>query len=832
MKTRINKITTFLALVASFSAFSQHNLKGKVTNQDGIPIVGATVSIDKSYIRTQTENEGIYLLKGLKNDSIRITISFFGYETQSEKLFIQNKDLEKNWVLNQSAFMIEEVQIAAVRADSKTPTTYTNLTEKEIQQNNFGQDLPYLLQSTPSTVVTSDAGAGVGYTGIRIRGVDPTRTNVTVNGIPLNDAESHGVFWVNMPDFASSTDNIQVQRGVGTSSNGAAAFGASINIKSDNIRKDAYVELDNSAGSFNTLRNTVKVGTGLINKHFVVDARLSRIVSDGFVDRSNSNLKSFYLSGAWIGKKSILKANVFGGKEATYQAWYGIPEAKLKGNKDSLLAHFYNNYYPDGTYQTAQDSMNLFNSDPRKYNYYTYQNETDNYQQDHYQLHFSHVFNPKFALNTAAHFTHGAGYYEQYRLNQNFSTYGLTPVIYGNDTIATTDLIRRRWLDNNFYGAIFSLTYNNLKNFKLIVGGGANQYDGKHFGEIIWARTASQSEINQPYYDNKANKFEASAYAKANYQVKRFNFFVDLQIRQIGYKYNGSDQYYGDLIPLTQNVSFTFFNPKLGLTLDLNSKNNLYASFSVANREPVRDDFIQSSIYSRPKPEQLQNIEVGYRFHARKLFVNANYYLMNYKDQLILTGQINDVGAYNRANVAKSYRSGIEIESGYLITSKISLTGNFTLSANKIQNFTEYVDNYDNYDANGNMIQTVIHHSNTDIAFSPNVIAALGIQYEPIKNLTLTWQSKYVGKQYLDNTSNDRKSIDAYFTNNLMVNYGIKIKGIREINLGILANNILNALYENNGYTFGYISGGKRINENYYFPQAGRNFLLRLTIKI
>lgn len=832
MKTRINKITTLLALVTSFSALSQHNLKGKVTNQDGIPIVGAKISIDKSYNSSSSGKDGIYFLKGLKDDSIRVIVSSFGFETQSMKLLVRGNDLEKNWVLNQSAFMIEEVQVAAVRADSKTPTTYTNLTEKEIQQNNFGQDLPYLLQSTPSTVVTSDAGAGVGYTGIRIRGVDPTRTNVTVNGIPLNDAESHGVFWVNMPDFASSSDNIQVQRGVGTSSNGAAAFGSSINIKSDNIRKEAYVELDNSAGSFNTLRNTVKVGTGLINNHFVVDARLSRIVSDGYVDRSSSNLKSFYLSGAWVGKKSILKAIVFGGKETTYQAWNGIPEAKLKGNKDSLMAHFYNNYYPGGTYQTDQDAANLFNSDPRKYNYYTYQNETDNYRQDHYQLHFSHVFNPKFAMNTAVHFTHGAGYYEQYRLNQKFSTYGLTPVIYGIDTISSTDLIRRRWLDNNFYGAIFSLTYNNLKNFKMIFGGGANQYDGKHFGEIIWARTASQSEINQHYYDNLANKFEASAYAKANYQLKRFNFFVDLQIRNIGYKYNGDDQYYANLIPLTQNVQFTFFNPKFGLSFDLNSRNNFYASLSVANREPVRDDFIQSSIYSRPKPEQLQNLEVGYRFHARKIFVNANYYLMNYKDQLILTGQINDVGAYNRANVAKSYRSGIEIEAGYLLTKRFSLTGNFTLSANKIQNFTEYVDNYDNYDVDGNMIQTVIQHTNTDIAFSPNLIAALGIQYEPIKNLTLNWQAKYVGKQYLDNTSNYRKSIDAYFTNNLMVNYSFKIKGIRDMNVGLLANNILNALYENNGYTFGYISGGKRINENYFFPQAGRNFLLRLTVKI
>jgi iron complex outermembrane receptor protein len=314
--------------------------------------------------------------------------------------------------------------------------------------------------------------------------------------------------------------------------------------------------------------------------------------------------------------------------------------------------------------------------------------------------------------------------------------------------------------------------------------------------------------------------------------LKRFNFFVDLQIRHIGYKYNGDDQYYGNLIPLTQNVAFTFFNPKVGLSYDVNNKNNLYASFSVANREPVRDDFVQSSIYSRPKPEQLQNLEVGYRFHARKIFMNANYYLMYYKDQLILTGQINDVGAYNRANVAKSYRSGIEIEAGYLILKSLSLTGNLTISANKIQSFTEYVDNYDNYDANGNMIQTVIKHTNTDIAFSPNVITALGIQYEPIKNLTFNWQAKYVGKQYLDNTSNESKKIDAYFSNNLMVNYSFKFTGIREINVGILANNILNSLYENNGYTFGYISGGKRINENYYFPQAGTNFLLRLTIKI
>ena len=348
MKTRISKALLMIALATSFGANAQHSIKGKVTNQEGSPIPGARINVENTYNGAYTNSEGIYLLKDLKDDSLRLNISFIGYETQYFNLVLKGTDLEQNLTLIPSPLMMEEVQVAAVRATEKTPTTYTNLNEKEIQKNNFGQDLPYLLQSTPSTVVTSDAGAGVGYTGIRIRGVDPTRTNVTVNGIPLNDSESHGVYWVNMPDFASSTDNIQVQRGVGTSSNGAAAFGASINVKTDNIRKEAYAELDNSGGSFNTLRNTIKVGTGLINNKFVADIRLSRISSDGYIDRANSSLTSYYSSGAWIGKKSILKANVFRGKEKTYQAWYGIPEAKLNGNIDSLTNHFYNNYYPDG----------------------------------------------------------------------------------------------------------------------------------------------------------------------------------------------------------------------------------------------------------------------------------------------------------------------------------------------------------------------------------------------------------------------------------------------------------------------------------------------------
>ena len=832
MKTRLTKIFMLFSLATTFSVNAQLSIHGTIRDPKGIPISDVKVQLENSYSGSLSNENGEYRITELSRGSNSLKFLLNGYETELIETIIDDKNLLLDVVLTPSIFMIEEIQISAVRAGDKTPTTYTNIGEEQIKKTNFGQDLTYLLQATPSTVVTSDAGAGVGYTGIRIRGVDPTRTNVTVNGIPLNDSESQGVYWVNMPDFASSTGNIQVQRGVGTSSNGAAAFGSSINIKSDNIEKEAYAESDNSFGSFSTLRTTVKAGTGLINKKFTFDTRLSRISSDGYVDRASSNLKSFYLSGAWIGKKSLLKANVFSGKEVTYQAWYGIPEAKLNGNQDSITAHFYNNYYPGGTYQTASDSSNLFGSDSRTYNYYTYANEVDNYQQDHYQLHFTHSFSTKVSINIAGHYTRGRGYYEQYKRAQDFSTYGLDTLFTGGDTITTTDLIRRRWLDNNFYGSVFSLNYNNLKNFKLIIGGGVNHYDGAHFGEIIWARNASQSEIGQRYYDNNAVKIEASGYVKANYQLKKMNLFADLQVRHLNYSYTGVEESFSNLIPIQEILQFTFFNPKAGLMYDFNEKNNVYASFSVANREPVRADFIQSSATSRPKSEQLQNTEIGYRFHSRKFFLNANYYLMNYKNQLILTGEINDVGAYNRTNVAESYRMGVELEAGYMLFKNVSVTGNITLSANKIKQFNEYVDNYDNYDANGNMVQDIIAHTNTDIAFSPSVISSFGINYEPIKNLEINLLSKYVGKQYLDNTSNEARKLDAYFTSNLTVNYIIKTWGFKEIQIGVLCNNLFNALYENNGYTFGYIAGGKKITENYYYPQAGRNFLVRLTLKL
>ena len=798
MKTRISKMVCLLALSSVFQAKAQNSVKGIITNEEGKSIPEVKIGILKTYSGTYSNENGEYLLNNINQDTVQLRFSLIGYEEQQVQVVFSKKTEEKNIVLKPSARMIEEVQISAVRADNTTPTTYTNLSKEEIQKSNFGQDIPYLMQKTPSTVVTSDAGAGVGYTGIRIRGVDPTRTNVTINGIPLNDAESHGVYWVNMPDFASSTDNIQIQRGVGTSTNGAAAFGSSINIKTDNIQKEAYASLDNSIGSFNTLKNNIKVGTGLIKDQFTFDARVSRIQSDGYIDRASSNLNSMYLSGAWIGKKTLVKANLFRGHERTYQAWYGVSQDQLEND--------------------------------RTFNYYTYDNEVDNYNQDHYQLHLTQTINSKMNFNISGHYTKGYGYYEQYRNDDDFSTYGLEPVILTNDTINTTDLIRRRWLDNDFYGAVFSLNYSNLKNLKLVWGGAINEYKGKHFGEIIWARSASQSEIRDNYYENDAQKNELSSYVRGNYKYKKLNTYLDLQVRYIDYSYLGFDESFGEIIELQQDINFTFFNPKAGLTYTFNDKSNVYGSYSVANREPVRNDFVNSTPQSRPKAENLQNVEIGYRFHSKKLFVNTNYYLMYYNDQLILSGEINDVGAYNRINVDQSHRMGVELEFGYMLTKKLSLSGNLTLSSNKIKEFDEYVDNYDNYDVDGNMIQDVINHKNTDIAFSPNTIASLGLLYEPIKNLELGLMSKYVGKQYLDNTSNENRKLNEYYLTNLTLNYSFKKLGFKELKVGLLVNNIFDYLYENNGYSFSYVSGGESTTENFYYPQAGRNFLARITL--
>lgn len=821
MKTRNNLLIWASIIGVPILSTAQTTINGNVTNSFGEPVPGAKILLAETYFGTITSFDGNFILSKIPEDTYTFIISASGFEKKDTSIQVSGSEMKINFQLTELTYTSDEIVVSATRAGDKTPTTYTNIGSAQIEKINYGQDLPYLFNLTPSTVVTSDAGAGVGYTGIRIRGVDPTRTNVTINGIPINDSESHGTFWVNMPDFASSVDNIQIQRGVGTSSNGAAAFGASINIKTNEVKRNPYAQISTSYGSFNTLKKTVEVGSGLISNKFTLDARLSRISSDGYIDRASSDLKSYYLSSAWLGKKSTIRATVFSGKEITYQAWYGTPHAVLFGNTDSLNFHYYNNL--GFMYVDEQDSLNLYNSG-RTYNYYTYDNEVDNYQQDHYQLHFLHEINSMLNFTAALHYTRGRGFYEQYRKNESLENYGLLPVTLGSDTVFSGDFIRRRWLDNHFYGAVFSMNYSNRKGFEMTFGGALNQYDGSHFGEIIWAEFASNSEISDRYYENDGLKTDGSAYLKATYELKKFTFFADVQYRHIDYSFFGPDQVNGEIVEIEQDVQYDFINPKVGLMYAFNNKSEAYASFAVANREPVRDDFVNSTSLSRPSHETLQNIETGYRLRLRKLMFNANFYWMNYQNQLVLTGAINDVGAYARTNVDNSYRAGIEMEAGYRILKNLSIAGNLSLSQNKVVSFTEYQDNYDTG------IQTAIEHRNTDLAFSPNIIAAGAIEYLPFKNFSVNLIGKYVGRQYLDNTSNRYRSLNPFSLMNAEINYTIEGKLFHEIQVGLQLNNILNQLYENNGYTYSYIYGGQTITENFYYPQAGFHWMSRIQI--
>lgn len=810
MKTRLFAFTGMLVLsIPNF--WSQSALTGKISDENQVPIYGAQLKIQGSYLMTISDLNGNYKINNLQEGAkIVLQISQMGYETLVDTLQITQLNQIANFTLRPREYMTNSVVISGSKADDNLPMTFNNIQREDIEKMNFGQDIPYLLDEIPSSVVSSDAGAGVGYTGIRIRGTDPTRTNVTVNGIPLNDAESHGVFWVNMPDFASSVDNIQVQRGVGTSSNGGAAFGAGIHLTTNTVNRDAYGEIENAAGSFNTLRHTLRLGTGLINNQFSLDARLSKISSDGYMDRASSDLRAFYVSGAWLKENHSVRFNIFSGKEVTYQAWNGVFQ-------DDLL----NNRRMNSAGQYVDENGNI------QY----YDNEVDNYQQTHYQLHYNGNLNKKMNHSFSLHYTRGLGYFEQYRANDRFSTYDLTPIqIYDqeNDSVLfinRTDLIRRRWLDNHFYGAVYGLNYNNNKGLQLYFGAAANQYIGDHYGEIIWARIASQSDIRDRYYDNRAVKSEANSYIRANYEHKRWNFFGELHYRFIDFRFTGNAVVFEQFTLTNQTVNYHFLNPKAGLSYRINPNNSAYMSYAQANREPVRRDFTESTPDSRPKAERLHNIEAAYLYQRNKITAKSTAYLMYYKDQLVLNGKINDVGGYTRSNVDDSYRLGLELELGYKPNKKWHFTGNAALSRNKILELTEYIDNYDDF------TQLEQRFTNTDIAFSPSLIAGFRASYYPIENLEISLLGKYVGQQFLDNTQNTNRSINAFAYSNFRINYVIKNKLFKEIHIGILINNITNSLFENNGYTFSYIYDNELTTENYYYPQAGANFLASLKLR-
>ncbi|HYE54201.1 MAG TPA: TonB-dependent receptor, partial [Chitinophagaceae bacterium] len=696
--------------------------------------------------------------------------------------------------LSRKGLFLAPVEVLATRVGTRAPFTKSNLTKEQIEKLNLGQDLPFLLNQTPSVVVNSDAGNGVGYTGLRIRGSDLSRINVTLNGIPYNDAESQGVFFVDLPDFASSVKSIQIQRGVGTSSNGAGAFGATINISTHEFNEKAYAELNNSYGSFNTWKHTVKAGTGLINDHFTVDARLSRITSDGYIDRATSRLSSFYVGGGYFGKKTQVRLNIFGGDEQTYQAWNGVPESLLKTNRTFNSA---------GTEKPGEP----------------YDNETDNFVQNHYQFFVNHAINNSLSFNTSFFYTRGKGYYEQYKAGEDFNDYGLPYPVIGNDTLETTDLVRQLWLDNHLYGSIFSLQYNK-NGTQLTFGGGWNRFENNHYGKVIWSQTSVP--LNHIWYDLDANKRDLNMYGKWQQQLnQQFQTFADLQYRSVKYVING----FRDNPTLHVNNQYHFLNPKVGVTYTPRAGMQAYISYALANKEPNRDDF-EANEQQQPSHETLHDVEIGFERRGVKKSFGITAYYMYYRNQLVLTGKINDVGAYTRTNIPESYRAGVELQGSIMPAGPLRIDASVALSRNKISNFVEYVDDYDNGG------QKTFAYDEPDIAFSPSIVANATITYKPVSAAELTWFSKYVGKQYLDNTSNSARQLDAYFLNDLRASYTFKTKLLSQVSLLAQVNNLFDVKYEPNGYTFSYIYGSEFTTENFYFPMAGRNFMVGVNVRI
>ena len=805
-----------ILLFMTVGMFAQKTITGTVKGQNGDALIGANVVIKGTFKGTATNSEGKFEFNKVKANRYIFTISYLGYKTLEKEVTIPTSE-ELIFTLERSSILSDEVIVTATRASVNDPVSFTNISNSEIKENNFGQDIPYLLSATPSIVSTSDAGAGIGYTNFRIRGTDLNRINVTVNGIPLNDPESHGVWFVNMPDFLSSMNNIQIQRGVGTSSNGSAAFGASLNMQTKTFIKDAYAEINSYAGSFNTYRNSVSFGSGLINNKFTFDGRLSKITSNGYVDRAKSDLKSFYLSGAYYSNKSLLKANIISGQEKTYQSWNGVPKVRLENDFEGMQRYLDHWLIDEDQYD------NMINSDSRTYNIYTYDNETDNYQQDHYQLFYSFEFNSNLHLNTALHYTRGKGYYEQYKKNKKLVDYQLDSLFISNDTITRTDLVQQKWLDNHFYGGVFSVDYQNKK-LDLTMGGGWNQYQGDHFGEVIWAQYASNGNINHKWYESDGLKTDYNIYTKIKYNFfNKLNTYIDLQYRNINYEINGLDD---DLKDITQEHKFNFFNPKLGLHYQINDIHSGYFTFGIANREPNRSNYIDA-IPDKPEPtfETLYNAELGYNLKSTIGFLSTNAYYMYYKNQLVLTGEINDVGNAIMTNVDESYRLGLEISAGIKLFKSLEINANATISKNKIANFTEYVNNWDTWGHDSKKL------GETDLSFSPDIIVNNKISYILFKNLKTEFISKFVGKQYVDNTSNNDRSINPYFINDLKIYYTLKTKSVKEIGFNILINNIFNHEYESNAWVYRYTLGGQEYAMDGYFPQSGINILGGISIK-
>ena len=790
-------LLTSVAFAFCVLGYAQTSIIGSVMDESSLPMVGVVATLgDAALLGTTTATDGSFVLRGMKAGRHTLQLRFIGYTPMDTTIdVVVGDDRIRTFAMKPDPLTMRAAEITALRGGENSPFARSLVTAQELSKKNTGVDLPYLLELEPSVVVTSDAGTGIGYTGMRIRGTDATRTNITLNGVPFNDTESQGAFLVNLPDLASSAEDIEIQRGVGTSTNGPAAFGATVNLRTTSVKKDPWGTVGVSGGSFNTQRFSVSAGTGLIKDRFSLDLRLSSITSDGYVDRATADLKSYFLQSAWVGKKRSLRFITFRGKELTYQSWAGVPREVIDTN--------------------------------RTFNEYTYKNEVDNYDQSHYQL----IFEEKLGINTTFNLTgfrvDGKGYFENLKANEESPGYFPDPIVVGSDTVDSNDFIIRRWLDNTLLGANASLAHR-FNGHDLILGGSYSDYRGSHFGEVIWARFAGPYNNDLRYYDDDARKTDGNIYAKLNLKVKeRLHLFGDVQMRTVKYDFIGFND---DLNSAIQNSAFTFFNPKAGVNWRMHEGGRLYGSVAIANREPNRDDFTETTPTSRPTSERMVDYEAGYERRGSKYAAGLNIYYMDYTDQLVLTGELNDVGAALRTNVASSYRAGLELTWVAQFTHWLRWKGNATFSRNRIISFTEFVDNWD---TGG---QTPVNYSEAPIAFSPEIIAAseLGFRFwqkEGKGSADVTLVTKYLGDQYLDNSGSAERSLDAYFVNDLRINISLlQRKNAPKVDLNVTARNIFNELYASNGWSYSYLANGARQELVGLYPQAPLNFMCGVSV--
>jgi iron complex outermembrane recepter protein len=815
-------------LIVSFLIFANllHSqvLKGVVTDTLGNPLAGVNVLVLNNNQGVFTDGNGKYSIE-LKPLVYNVQFSMLGFKTKGKTVTVIGKETVLNVQLISEVYLTDEVIVAATRAGDNVPATYTDISRNDLDYLNRGSDITYMLELTPSAVATSESGNGLGYTNFRIRGTDHTRINVTVNGIPLNDAESHSVFWVNMPDFASSVESIQIQRGVGTSTNGAAAFGATMNFSTISSSIKPYARIQASAGSFNTFKESVSVGTGVLNNGLSFDMRLSKLNSDGYVDYSGSDHTSMYFSGAWRNADNLLKANIIYGKEITGISWWGVPADSLDTNPT---------FNPAGQYIDAEGN--------RKY----FEGQIDNYQQTHYQLLYSRKQGTHLYLNTALHYTKGGGYYQQikdidYELMYGWGDlsemalnyYKIPDIIVGNDTITHSDVIRRKMMDNHFFGGTFSANYE-LGRLSSSLGGAWNRYIGDHFGNLVWMRYAGEAELDHEYYRNRGDKTDMNAFFKLNYQLTpELNIYGDMQYRHIEYIMEGNDD---DRLPngsqkvLDQQHTFDFINPKAGVFYQINNNMHTYFSFAIANREPTRTNFKDATgdDTKTPLPERLFDYELGYKYYSDKIHALVNLYYMDYLNQLIPTGEKSSVGYDIMTNVAESYRAGIEMAISVNPIKPLWFDANLTLSRNKITDFslwaTQYNEVWDEEFVELNL-------GETDIAYSPNIITSGTLRYNLFKSFNVSYIAKFVGEQYFDNTMSEQRKLDSYFVNNIQLDYNIALKTKQELSLRLNINNVFNVKYSSNAYGGVWYEQGDEKTWAYYYPQAGINFMLGLDFR-